>query len=84
MSQTEPGQKLQCGTLAEALDNLHEQLIERMAKNRGHWEIFQNSKKLEGFEAAKKAWLLASRKFYHKHVLKNGSRLVKRVIFELI
>jgi len=70
MNQTELGQKSQGGTLAEALDNLNEQLIENMAKNRGLWEVFKNSQKVEGFETAKKAWLLANRKFIHNHAYK--------------
>jgi hypothetical protein len=53
-----------------------------MAANRGLCEVFQNSRKLEGFETAKRAWLDTSREFWHKHVFKNLPSLEEPLTLE--
>jgi hypothetical protein len=73
----EPHQPPQ-GSLAWTLEHFAEQLIEPMAKNAGPWELYQNSRKVAGFEEAKKAWTITFREFVHRRHLKRLESLENR------
>jgi hypothetical protein len=64
--------------VAELLDNFNEQLLDKLHRNPVVREAFENSKKIAGYEAAKKAWLLTNRCFWHKHHFKKLTSLEEK------
>ena len=59
-----------CHTVGEWCDSFSSQLLLNVSKTRSLSEVFENSKRINGYDSAMEAWQEAYRKYLHNHFFK--------------